>query len=169
MAKIISFPPITAPDTRVLILGSMPSEESLQKSQYYAKQQNVFWRILGELIGAGRDVEYAERIEMLKSHGISLWDVMQSCERRGSLDSAIEESSIRPNKLAEFYAKHPGITHVFFNGTKAEAAYRRYIMPQLEQSCAHLLYERLPSTSPANASISYPEKLQAWRKILLNP
>ena len=169
MTAIYSFPPIAAPDARVLILGSMPGEESLQRSQYYAKQQNAFWKILGELIGAGWDIEYAKRIEMLKSHGISLWDVMESCERKGSLDSAIEESTIRPNKLAEFYARHPGISHVFFNGGKAEAAYRRYVMPQLGQSCTHLFYARLPSTSPAYASISYLEKLETWRAILLKP
>jgi len=166
MAEIYSFPPIIAADAHVLILGSMPGEMSLRMEQYYAHQQNAFWKIMGELIGAGPQSDYLSRIERLKAHGIGLWDVLMSCHRQGSLDSAINITTIVPNDLASFYKGHPGITHVFFNGGKAAEVYRRDVLPSLEGKYAHLQYQQLPSTSPAHASLSYQQKLQAWRKIL---
>ena len=166
MTAIYSFPPQIANNSRVLILGSMPGVVSLQMGQYYAHPQNTFWKIMGDLLNAGPELPYAKRMAKLHSHKIGLWDVLKSCKRSTSLDSDIKNP--QPNDFATLYADMPALTHVFFNGSKAEAAYRRYVMPQLGQSCAHLLYARLPSTSPANASITYAEKLQAWRGILLN-
>ena len=166
MVNIYSFLPITSPDARVLILGSMPGERSLAAGQYYAHPHNIFWKVFGELIGAGSDMIYARRLEILKAHRIGLWDVMESCSRKGSLDSAIEESSIRPNNFAELYLRHPHLTHVFFNGKKAEASYKRYVSKSLDPSHAHLHYKSLPSTSPANASINYQDKKRAWEEIL---
>ena len=167
MTRIYSFPPITAPGMRVLILGSIPGAMSLRMEQYYAHRQNAFWKILGELIGAGRELDYADRVARLQSHDIGLWDVLMSCHRPGSLDSAIDHATIQPNDLAGLYAAHPELTHVFFNGAKAEETYRRYVLPGLAVSHSHLRYERLPSTSPTHAAMSYPEKLSAWRRILI--
>ena len=152
---------------RVLILGSMPGEMSLRMNQYYAHKQNVFWKMMGELIGAGPDLDYGQRIARLQSSRIGLWDVLMSCQRNGSLDSAIEHASIQPNDFATFYTDHPGLTHVFFNGAKAEETYRRFVLSKLLADQAHLHYKRLPSTSPAHATMSYQEKLKAWRQILI--
>lgn len=166
-ATIHSFPPLIAADTRVLILGSMPGEISLRMNQYYAHRQNMFWKIMGELIGAGPELDYGQRIARLQASKIGLWDVLMSCQRNGSLDSAIEHASIQPNDLATLYAEHPGLTHVFFNGAKAEEIYRGFVLPKLAADQAHLHYERLPSTSPAHAAMSYQEKLKAWSKVLI--
>ena len=167
MTRVYSFPPVTTADTRVLILGSMPGEKSLQMQQYYAHPQNALWKIMGELIGAGRDLDYAERIMRLNAHGIGMWDVLMSCHRPGSLDSAIVHATMEPNDFDAFYLAHPKITHVFFNGGKAAETYKRYVLPRLSRDYAYIQYERLPSTSPAHASLNFQQKLDAWRKVLL--
>jgi TDG/mug DNA glycosylase family protein len=166
VTRVYSFPPVTTADTRVLILGSMPGEKSLQMQQYYAHPQNTLWKIMGELIGAGRDLDYAERIMRLNAHGIGMWDVLMSCHRPGSLDSAIVHATMEPNNFDAFYLAHAKVTHVFFNGGKAAETYKRYVLPRLSQDYAYLQYERLPSTSPAHASLNFQQKLDAWRKIL---
>lgn len=164
--RVYSFPPISAPNTKVLILGSMPSEKSLQMQQYYAHPQNVLWRIMGDLVSAGRDLAYPERVSKLLASGIGLWEVLESCHRPGSLDSAINPQTMQPNDFNAFFAARPKVTHVFFNGGLAADAYRRRVQPMLSSAYGYIHYERLPSTSPAHASRNYEQKLQAWRRIL---
>lgn len=150
---------------RVLVLGSMPGEKSLQMQQYYAHPQNAFWKIMGDLIGAGREQEYPQRIEILKESGIGVWDVLASCQRpNSSLDSAITDMQV--NDFATLFAQHPTLTHVFFNGGKAEEAYRRYMLKSLPETYVYLRYTRLPSTSPAHAGMPYIEKLNRWKQLL---
>ncbi|MCH7960593.1 MAG: DNA-deoxyinosine glycosylase [Candidatus Hydrogenedentes bacterium] len=167
MTHIHSFPPISDANATVLILGSMPGKASLRANQYYGHPQNAFWKIMDELVDAGPDLSYADRADALRSRGIALWDVLKSCTRTGSLDSDIVEDSIVTNDFAAFYDTHPNIACVFFNGAKAEHAYRKYVLPTLDTH-PHIVYEGLPSTSPANAAIPYAEKLNAWTAIV-NP
>lgn len=167
MPHIQSFPPIENPTASVLILGSMPGKESLRAGQYYAHRRNAFWPIMGELIGAAPTLPYEARTQILKSSGIALWDVLASCTRRSSMDADIEADSICPNDFASFFLTHMGITHVFFNGSMAEKCFRMYVQPLLEHRPLH--YQRLPSTSPANASMRYEQKLEAWKAILRSP
>ena len=165
MSRIYSFPPITSPGMRVLVLGSMPGEKSLQMQQYYAHPQNAFWKIMGELVGAGRELEYPQRIERLKENGIGVWDVLESCHRHNSsLDSAITD--MQANDFATLFLRHPSLTHVFFNGGKAEEAYRRFVLRSLPENYDYLRYTRLLSTSPAHAGMSYQQKLGIWQQIL---
>ncbi|HYR05784.1 MAG TPA: DNA-deoxyinosine glycosylase [Gallionella sp.] len=163
MQHIQSFAPVEKVDARILILGSMPGEASLRAGQYYAHPQNLFWRIMGELLGTDPASPYEQRIQALKSARIALWDVLHSCRRKGSLDSDIDGGSLVPNDFAGFFHSHPQITLVFFNGAKAEEYYRKHVLPGIE--IEPLEYLRLPSTSPANASISYERKLEAWRSV----
>lgn len=113
---------------------------------------------------------YEERTRILKNNKIALWDVMQACERQGSLDSAIIDSSIAENDFVSFYNSHPNIRHVFFNGTKAEKEYRKRVLPRLSAKAKGIEHSRLPSTSPAMARLSFDEKLLEWSniKIILN-
>ncbi|MFA7242487.1 MAG: DNA-deoxyinosine glycosylase [Sulfuricellaceae bacterium] len=166
MPHIHSFPPIEDASARVLILGSMPGKESLRLGQYYAHRRNAFWPIMGELIGAAPPLPYEARTQMLKSAGIALWDVLASCTRDGSLDSDIDKTSISPNDFKSFFLTHPGIAQVFFNGAVAEACFHRLVRQTLEPRSLH--YQRLPSTSPANASIPYQRKLEAWASVFLS-
>ncbi len=168
MPHIQSFPPIENPTAHILILGSMPGKESLRAGQYYAHPRNAFWTIMGELVGAAPALPYEARIKKLKSAGIALWDVLASCKRHSSMDADIEAGSICANDFASFFRAHPHIAHVFFNGTMAEQCFHKYVQPTLEQGLENrpLHYLRLPSTSPANASMSYRQKLNAWKVIL---
>jgi double-stranded uracil-DNA glycosylase len=167
MPHVQSFAPIGDAKARVLILGSMPGKASLAAGQYYAHPQNLFWRILGEVTGASPASPYAARARALKSCGIALWDVLESCAREGSLDSDIDDASISGNDFASFYRAHPRIAHVFFNGAKAEACYRKHVLPALGDAPAPPGYQRLPSTSPANASMSRAHRQKVWKQALL--
>ena len=158
------FPPVADAAARVLVLGSMPGEASLRAGQYYANERNVFWRIMGDLIGAGPALPYEHRLERLKAAGIALWDVIAACERYGSLDSDIVNSSIRENDFSAFFATHRSIRQVFFNGAAAETTFRRQVLPGL--AGIDLQLQRLPSTSPAHAARGYAEKLAAWSVII---
>ncbi|MEO8333205.1 MAG: DNA-deoxyinosine glycosylase [Gallionella sp.] len=164
MPHIQSFLPIENPTATILILGSMPGKESLRSGQYYAHPRNAFWPIMGELVGALPALPYEARTRILKSANIALWDVLASCTRHSSMDADIDADSISPNDFASFFLKHPGITHIFFNGSMAEQCFRKHVPALLENRQLH--YQRLPSTSPANAAIRYEQKLKAWRAIL---
>lgn len=168
MPLIQSFPPSASVTANILILGSMPGKESLRAGQYYAHPRNAFWTIMGELVGADPTLPYETRTQILKSAGIALWDVLASCRRHSSMDADIDADSISPNDLASFLLQHPYITHIFFNGSMAEQCFRKHVQPLLEPLLEQrpLHFQRLPSTSPAHASMSYRQKLKAWKAIL---
>lgn len=164
---ICSFSPIARRDARVLVLGTVPSIASLAKQQYYGHAQNAFWRIMGRLFGAERELPYDERKRILCARGVAVWDVLKECYREGSLDSSIEVESEAPNDFVGFFRTHRQVHAVFFNGHKAESLYRRHVRPTLDGLGLELRYERLPSTSPAHAGRNFEEKLAAWRALAL--
>jgi hypoxanthine-DNA glycosylase len=163
--RAVGFPPIAGDDARVLVLGSMPSVASLAAGQYYAHPRNAFWPIMGRLFDAGPELPYDERAGVLISAKVAVWDVLRECTRPGSLDSAIHVDSECANDFSRFFRQHHRITHVFFNGTKAEAAFRRHVTSSLENVSRPIRYARLPSTSPANAGQRFEEKLAAWQAV----
>ncbi len=162
MARIRSFPPIEDASAHTLILGTMPGVASLAARQYYAHPRNAFWGILANLLDFDPSLDYVERTQRLIGAGIAVWDVLRSCERRGSLDSAIDRTSAVANDFARFFEQHPRVDRVLFNGANAEALYRRHVSRSLVATRA-VSYLRLPSTSPANASIAAAAKAAAWR------
>ena len=164
MTTIYSFEPIENKHARVLILGSMPGQPSLTANQYYAHTQNAFWRIMAEFLQLNPASLYEEKIQALKSAHIALWDVLQSCKRVGSLDSMIASDTQIANDFPTFFHCHKQITHVFFNGTKAEACFKRHVLAKINTDSIHLV--RLPSTSPAHATLSYERKLAIWKQEL---
>ena len=162
--QLKAFPPIASRDAEILILGSMPSAASLSVSRYYAHPRNHFWTIMDALFDIGVDLSYTERCRILIDNRIALWDVIDGCQRHGSLDAAIVEQSIHINNFHDFFQHYNAIHSVFFNGTKAEQVYCKYVLPTLSD-CIKLNYNRLPSTSPANATWSLAKKLKAWEII----
>lgn len=163
MSEIHSFLPIADVSARILVLGSMPGKESLRAQQYYAHPRNSFWMIMGELFGALPTLPYESRTEILKAAGVAVWDVLASCTRDGSLDSDIDKTSIVANDFSTFFRNHTQISAVFFNGTMAEHCFARHVLPQLTSQPLH--FQRLPSTSPANAAVRYETKREAWAAI----
>jgi double-stranded uracil-DNA glycosylase len=158
----VGFPPIAGPSARVLVLGSLPGEVSLQRRQYYAQPRNAFWRIMGDLFGFIPDLPYAARINALIAHDVAVWDVCASAHRSGSLDSAIHLDSVAANDFASFYAVHTGLGLICFNGAKASQLYRTRVMPTLGAALKGIPSTVLPSTSPAHASVPYGTKRLAW-------
>jgi hypoxanthine-DNA glycosylase len=155
---LVGLPPLIGPGARVLILGSFPSAASLAARQYYAHRQNQFWRILAVVLGQPlTEMDYAGKQAAVKAAGIAIWDVYGSCERAGSLDSAIRNA--RPNDFAGLRKSAAALRRVCFNGRTAGR-----FAPQL----AALGHETLvlPSTSPANAGWSFASKLAVWQEAL---
>ena len=160
MDKIFSFAPIADKNSRILILGSMPGGESLRRQQYYGYTHNSFWKIMFTLLDTQPTEDYGAKKAMLLRHHIALWDVIESCEREGSLDSAIKNA--QPNDFAQLFESCPDIRNVFFNGAKAYDTYRRFVGFDAKRE-----YTRLPSTSPAHA-VRFEKKLSAWKQITKN-
>ncbi|MDE0930676.1 MAG: DNA-deoxyinosine glycosylase [Halioglobus sp.] len=163
MKTITSFAPIADKNSRILILGSIPGAISLQTGQYYAHPRNAFWRIMGSLFGFSAELPYEARIEALQQSGVAVWDVLQTCVRSGSLDSAIEAGSRVPNAFQPFFNSHPKIEQVGFNGAEAKKSFTRYVLPTINSKSLHLV--GLPSSSPAHA-VNWETKLGAWREQL---
>lgn len=157
--KKYSFPPISNPDAKILILGTMPGEQSLAANQYYGHPRNAFWKILFTLFDSPFSADYQLRKNLLLENNIALWDVLEVCVRPGSLDSAIVQEV--PNDFNSFLKAHPNIRHIYFNGQKAAAFFKKYVKLENEY---HLT--TLPSTSPAHAGKSFEGKLKDWGIIL---
>jgi hypoxanthine-DNA glycosylase len=138
----------------------MPGVLSLKASQYYAHPRNAFWRIMGSIYGFSAESSYESRVEMLKASGVAVWDVLHSCVRTGSLDSAIQKGSRVPNDFKSFFKQHPHIKFVGFNGTEAEKSFNTYVLPHLNVS--GIAFARLPSSSTAHA-IPLELKVAAWQ------
>jgi TDG/mug DNA glycosylase family protein len=163
---VSSFPPLASNQAKVLILGSMPGEESLRQQQYYAHPRNSFWYIMEKMLKINSELDYAAKTKILMQNRIAVWDVLKTCIRKGSLDSSIENSSITPNDFESFYSTHPNINHIFFNGTKAEIEYQKHVIPKISDRFTQIKSLRLPSTSPAMAKLTPAEKLSNWLIIL---
>ena len=166
MEHVTSFSPVAAKDAQVLVLGSMPGVKSLEAGEYYAHPRNAFWPVMAALFGAGAFENYQAKTALLIKNRIALWDVLQHCARSGSLDSAIQNNTIVTNDFENFFFRHRQIRHVFFNGGKAEAEFLKRVKPVLPQDIVmRLSLERLPSTSPALASLTPAQKCTAWQAV----
>jgi len=160
------FSAIADHNAKILILGSMPSVKSLQQQQYYAHPHNAFWPIMSELLGMEKEWSYQQRCQHLIANKFSVWDVLKACQRQGSLDQNIDSGSMVANDFNTFFQQYPNIEQIFFNGSKAEQVFKQYVLPNLDASFKQLRQTRLPSTSPAHASMTFEQKLQFWQRIL---
>ena len=157
MSRISSFPPIVDNSSKILILGSVPGVKSLQMQQYYAHPQNNFWKLMFHLLDTDFSSDYTTRLQLLKKHHIALWDVIESCERKGSKDTDIKSEI--DNDIQELINSHPNIKIIFCNGQKSyknllKVVGKNFIIPIVV----------LPSTSPLH-TIKFEEKLEQWKII----
>jgi len=156
--------PIAGKNCHILLLGSMPSEKSLEKQEYYGHPRNAFWKIMQTITNIDWQAPYQERVQGLHSIGIALWDIIAHCKRQGSLDSNIHRPSITLNPLAEFFKQHPQLRWIGLNGGKAFELFHRYIVkPDILSQ--NITYAGLPSTSPAH-TIKLDEKIAQWHRHL---
>lgn len=162
MSKIYSFPPFAAKSADKLILGSIPGEESLRQQQYYAHPRNMFWKIMGTIFDFDPAIPYEDRISKLLENRIALWDTVHNCHRPGSMDSDIRQEE--PNDFETFFKEYSGIKRVFFNG---QTAHRLFMKHTRTMKLPDVEFHVLPSTSPANASVSFAAKAEAWKTIKL--
>lgn len=153
-----SFPPIAGSNAIVLILGSLPGQESLRQQQYYAHTRNAFWRVIEAVLGISAGLPYSQRCQALMDAGVALWDVCASAHRPGSMDGAIQPDSVVPNDLAGFLSQHPNIKHIFFNGGAAAKLFHQHLGPIIQIACS-----QMPSTSPAHAGMTLEQKIEKWR------
>lgn len=141
----------------------MPSVASLEKQQYYGHPRNAFWPLLSRLLSFKLNTDYAINVDQVKARNIAIWDVISECERPGSLDSAIVKGSERINPIPELIEKHTGLIRIGLNGGTSAALFKRHCLPDLDAS--RLTIFSLPSTSPANARMTFQAKCEAWMPI----
>lgn len=156
--RISSFPPFIDYQSKILILGSIPGAKSLEKQQYYAHPQNKFWKIIFKLFHEEFTDDYAERISVLKKNHMAIWDVIDSCERKGSLDSEIKNEEA--NQIAELLNEYSNIKAIFCNGGKSYKNLQKLLGKDFR-----IPIILLPSTSPLH-TISFERKFEDWKKIL---
>lgn len=158
MARKASFSPHVSPDTRLLLLGSLPGEASLAARQYYAHPRNLFWRLMGEIVGEDlAALPYEDRLAALHRHHIGLWDAVANATRHGSLDTAIRD--VVANPLADLASTLPQLRTVACNGKASHRIAAR------ELATTGLLVIALPSSSPAHATLPCTEKRSRWLEL----
>ena len=122
-----SFPPIVGENPKVLILGSMPSQKSLEHKQYYGHPQNSFWWIISNILDFSNDLPYEQKVSKLELANIAVWDVLAECQREGSLDANIVRQTETPNDIETFVNNHTTIKLIVFNGGAARSIFNRHI------------------------------------------
>jgi hypoxanthine-DNA glycosylase len=160
----LGLPAVADANSRVLILGTLPGDESLRQQRYYSDPSNKFWTLLGGVYGEPVGDAYTERLDFLASHGIALWDVLRSAERKGSTDKGLAQPE--PNNFAELFVHFPALRRVAFNGTKAQSLWLKHVVPRLDESHDSLTTKTLPSSSstPGRHVLPLEEKLARWRE-----
>ena len=153
-----SFEPVYDKASEILILGTLPSVKSRENNFYYGHKQNRFWKVLAALLKEPVPDTIEEKKAMLLARRIALWDVIQSCDIKGSSDSSIK--NVQPTDIGMILEK-TNITQIYANGNKAGQLYKRYQFP-----VTGIEATVLPSTSPANAAWSLERLCEAWYVIL---
>lgn len=159
MSRIVGFDPIVHGNDRILILGSMPSVESLHQSMYYANRTNRFWPMISSLYSVKTQTE-EEKLEALKVAKIALWDICHSCIRNGSSDSNIKE--VVQNDIPSLLLANPSIQKILCNG-KTSYQYLKKFYPELLDKTVVL-----PSTSAANAKFRLDDLMKVYKKEILD-
>jgi len=151
--------PVYDRNSKILILGTMPSPKSREFGFYYSHPQNRLWKVLAGVFETAVPGTSAEKEQFLISHGIAMWDVLKSCSIKGADDSTITDAE--PNEINRIL-EAADIRGIFTTGKKATDLYRRLCLPKTGRPSVYL-----PSTSPANCrNCTYETLLEAYRVIL---
>jgi hypoxanthine-DNA glycosylase len=162
----VGLPPVIREGSTILIVGTLPGDNSIQLGQYYANISNHFWKILSAVYGETIENDYLRRLEFLHSKGLALWDVLKSAERPGSSDSGIENEV--SNDFSALLTAFPGLRAIVFNGGEARRLFRRHVKKSRSDAASILLREvTLPSTSstPGTHVLSFEDKVGRWKAL----
>jgi hypoxanthine-DNA glycosylase len=154
--------PIISKNSRILILGSFPSEQSLFKEQYYANPTNQFWEILFNIYNKPFHPEYKDKTDFILESRFALWDVIESCIRDGSTDKKIKSEVV--NDFDQLFTNFPNVTHLFFNGKHAF----KFFVKHYSKANKFGFSLCLPSTSRLNTHLTIDQKIEKWRIINSN-
>ena len=141
------FGPYINKDSRVLILGSIPSLKSRDYGFYYMHKQNRFWKVISDIFDDKFPDSLSDKKEFLRKNKIALWDVLESCDIEGSSDSSIKNPKVNDIKSLILGTD---IKYIFVTGKKAFDLYNKYCFKSVGIEGIYL-----PSTSGANRQISY--------------
>jgi TDG/mug DNA glycosylase family protein len=169
MTLLFGYPAIARTDATRLVLGIMPGKRSLEVQQYYAHPRNAFWGICAQALSFDATAPYEQRCTALLDAGIALWDVIGACERESSLDSDIDESTVKANDIGALLKRCPSVQSIYLNGATADRMFRRYVAPELGDRLATITLMKMPSTSPANARMNFEQKSERWSGVFDNP
>lgn len=161
--KKIGLQPVIGSNARILILGSLPGDESISRQEYYGYPRNMFWDVMSGILGEKAPVLYSEKVEYLKRHGIALWDVLHAAERDGSLDSNIRNEEF--NDIAKLIADNPSIEVIVTNGGKAEKSFRKYLRKNPSISGKRICYCTSTSAMSLCAGWTLERLIEQWRKL----
>lgn len=156
--------PVVGDNPRTLILGSLPGDESILRQEYYGNPKNLFWKVIGNILGLQVPTTYPEKISVLKSHGIALWDVLHSAERQGSLDINIKDEEF--NDIAGLLARHPSISVIALNGGKAAASFSKYLKSNPSIRSTRIVYCTSTSSMSICAGWNLERLTEQWKAIL---
>jgi len=162
--RIFGFPAIVTTNSKILVLGTIPGNESIKRGEYYANSRNQFWFIMGEICDAKPQLSYLQRKVKIEESGIAVWDVLKSCVRSGSSDKSI--TSPQPNDFRSFFLLHPAICAILFNGNRARKYFSKRVIPQLDSNLSNLILITLPSTSSTNTTKNKNAKLHEWQEAI---
>ena len=163
-------PPLLCENPRILVLGSLPGDKSIEMQQYYGHPRNRFWQVMSSVLGKPLPEDYEAKKKLLSDSGIILWDVYHSAEREGSLDSDIREPEF--NDLFTLLKENPTIRVIAANGKTAERAFFKWndsILYKAQEVSQNIVVYSMPSTSPANASWTLRKLVNQWKRILIDP
>lgn len=155
-----SFNPIISKEPRILILGSLPGDLSIEINQYYGHPRNRFWKILFDIFNVEFSEDYEIKKQIILENHLTLWDVANSAERKGSMD--IDMKNEIPNQIDNLSTENPSIKKILFNGKKAEQLFWKYFDKK-----SSIEYISLPSTSPANAQYSFEKLVDSWKNAIV--
>lgn len=164
MEKKLGMPPVIGDNAKVLILGSLPGDESLRRQEYYGNPRNRFWDVMSGILNEKAPLDYSDKVEYLKRHGIALWDVLHAAEREGSLDANIKNAIF--NNIAELLSDNPSIEVIVTNGKNAENSLRKYL--RRNPSIFGKRIYHCASTSPMSVCSGWnlEHLINQWSKIL---
>lgn len=151
--------PIFNRDSKILILGSFPSVKSREAQFFYHHPQNRFWKVLAKIFNCEVPQTVEEKKQFLLNNQIAVWDVIASCEIKGSSDSSIKH--VVPNNLTRILST-ANIEQIYANGGTAFQLYEKYCKRQINMPAV-----KLPSTSPANAAYSLEKLTEIWKQEIL--